>query len=270
MHDRAPPYDPAFPMHTETINYQDDSSTAPVTCQGFLATVAPQERRPVVLVAHAWGGQDDFAREKANMLAGIGFVGFAIDMYGVGADGAPRRGSTNEENAALMQPFLDDRAMLRNRIQAAVKAASAHPAVDPQRVAVIGFCFGGLCSLDLVRSGMASVQAAAVFHGLYTPPGPGPQGPIHAKVLVMHPFDDPMAPPDSVIGLAKELTAAEADWQIHMYGHTMHAFTNPAAAAPELGLRYQERSANRAFAAMEHFLHEVFGKPGAGSGKSEI
>ncbi len=220
-----------------------------------MATLDPNVRRPVVLVAHAWGGQDDFAREKAKMLAGLGYVGFAIDVYGKG-----RRGTTPEENSKLMQPFLDDRALLLERLLAATAAASAQRCVDPERVGAIGFCFGGLCVLDLVRSGAPAVRAAACFHGLYHPPGlKSSEGPISAKVLVLHPFDDPMAPPESVIGLAKELTGAGADWQIHMHGHTMHAFTNPAAAAPEMGLKYQERSANRAFGAMEHFLRESLG-----------
>lgn len=239
-------------MHTEILDYRDGD----VVCEGFLAAPeAAGARRPVVLVAHAWAGQDDFARERAQMLARLGYVGFAIDMYGKG-----RRGSSPAENSALMQPFVQDRRLLRRRIQAAVAAASGHPLVDGSRVAAIGFCFGGMCALDLARSALPSVRGVVSFHGLLGAPSIGDQPSMTAKVLVLHPYDDPMATPDNVRVLATELTQAKADWQIHMYGHTLHAFTNPQADDRANGMKYDERIARRAFASMEGFLAEALGR----------
>lgn len=248
-------------MHTETIEYRDGD----VVCEGFLAAPdASGAKRPVVLVAHPWAGQDDFARDRARMLADLGHVGFALDMYGKG-----RRGSSPAENSALMQPFVQDRRLLRRRILAAVAAASAHRLVDASRVAAIGFCFGGMCALDLARSAHPTVRGVVSFHGLLGAPGIGAQAPITAKVLVLHPYDDPMATPDHVSALAQELTHAKADWQVHMYGHTLHAFTNPMANDPASGMRYDERIARRAFASMEDFLEEAVGV-GRGRGESAI
>ncbi len=238
-------------IHEEIVEYRDSE----LVCEGYLAAPAKGAsgggKLPAILVAHAWGGQDDFARAKARALAELGYVGFAIDMYGKG-----RRGNTPEVCSALMQPFMDDRALLRRSMLAAVSAVRSHALVDAQRLAAIGFCFGGLCALDLARSGAPGVRGVVSFHGLLTPPNLGPQSPIAAKVLVLHGYDDPMAPPDAVLALAKELTDAGADWQIHAYGRTLHAFTNPVANAPEMGLRYDAAADRRSWAAMVEFLKE--------------
>jgi dienelactone hydrolase len=142
---------------------------------------------------------------------------------------------------------------------AAVAAAKAHPAVDPNRIAVIGYCFGGLCALDVARSGTGDVRGVVSLHGIFMPPNLGAQAPIKAKVLVLHGWDDPMATPDAVLGLAKEMTAAKADWQLHAYGNAMHAFTLEGANAPERGIKYDKAADRRSWAATSDFLNEVFG-----------
>jgi dienelactone hydrolase len=157
-----------------------------------------------------------------------------------------------------MGPYLNDRAKLRQRLLAAVAAARARPDVDGNRIVIIGYCFGGLCALDVARSGTNDVKGAVSLHGLFTPPGLGAQGKISTKVLVLHGWDDPMAKPDSVLGLAQEMTAAGADWQIHAYGHTLHAFTSPGANAPESGVKYDANADRRSTKAMDDFLAEVF------------
>jgi len=220
-------------------------------CRGYLATETPSERRPVVLVAHAWGGQDDFARGKAEALAQLGWVGIAIDMYGDGA-----RGANPTENAALMKPLIDDRRLLRGRIHAAVHAAAQRPECDGDRIGAIGFCFGGLCVLDLARSAVPSVRGVVSFHGLLSPPEIGAQERIATKVLIMHGHEDPMAPPDALLAIAGELTDAGADWQAHVHGHAMHAFTNPMANAPESGLKHDPAADRRSWSAMRAFLQE--------------
>jgi dienelactone hydrolase len=125
-------------------------------------------------------------------------------------------------------------------------------------LAVIGYCFGGLCALDLARSGDDRVKAAVSVHGVFAPPGLGPQGPISASVLVQHGYADPMAPPKDLLQLAEELTAAGADWQVHAYGHALHAFTAEGVHHPELGLAFNEKAARRSHESRTAFLRETF------------
>ena len=209
--------------------------------------------RPGVLVAHAWGGRSDFEDGKADGLAELGYAAFALDLYGKGV-----RGSGPEENAALMQPFLDDRPMLQQRLRASLSAMREQPEVDADRVAAIGFCFGGLCVLDIARTG-EDVAGVVSVHGLFGPPGNTAGNDISARVLALHGWDDPMATPDQVDALAEELTSMGADWQLHAYGNTMHAFTNPAANAPDMGTVYSAAADKRSALAISNFLEELFG-----------
>ena len=206
---------------------------------------------PAVLISHAWGGRDEFVERKARRLAWHGFAAFALDMYGKG-----RRGGSPEENQVLMAPFLQDRALLARRINAALTAVKGLAPVDARRVAAMGFCFGGLCVLDLARSG-AELRGVVSFHGLLKPSGLPPAARIAARVLMLHGYDDPLAPPEDVLAVAREFTQAGADWQLHAYGHTMHSFTNPAAAAPQSGMQYSDRADRRSWHALLQFLDEV-------------
>lgn len=209
--------------------------------------------RPGVLIAHAWGGRSDFEDRKADDLAALGYAAFALDLYGKGV-----RGSNPEENSALMQPFLDDRAMLQRRLLDALATMQRQAEVDAGRSAAIGFCFGGLCVLDIARTG-ADLAGVVSFHGLFVPPGNTAGNRVRARVLALHGWDDPMVPPDSVAALAAELTDLGADWQLHAYGNTMHAFSNPAANAPDRGTLYDATADRRSWQAMRNFLDEVFG-----------
>lgn len=236
-------------MHTEYIGYTD----GPLACEAYAACGDPgPAKRPCVIVSHAWGGQLDFEREKAQRLAEMGYLGFAVDLYGKGVRGAPAG-----DNSKLMQPFMEDRAMLRRRLLASLAAAKRHPVADPGRIAAIGYCFGGLCVLDLARSAPPGLKGVVSFHGLFHPPNLGPQAPIPAKVLMLHGYADPLAPPGDVLAVAKELTGAKADWQLHAYGHALHAFTHPPANNPAGGVMYDAAADRRSWAAMEYFLKEV-------------
>lgn len=235
------------PMRTETIEYREGDDTF----RGHL--VLPRydtASKPVVLVAHTIRGQTDFERDKAAALAELGFAAFALDAYGDGAVAHSR-----PEGQSLMRPLIDDRALLERRLLAGFEAARSHPRVDGSRVAAIGFCFGGLCALDLARSG-ADLRGVVAFHGLLTPRDQPPKK-IRARVLALHGFDDPMADPDTMVAFGREMTAAGADWQIHAYGGTMHAFTNPEASDPELGTVYQPRADRRSWQSMKSFLEEA-------------
>ncbi|WP_299019280.1 dienelactone hydrolase family protein [uncultured Tepidimonas sp.] len=235
-------------IQTRTIEYTHGG----ITFEGLLvwddAFDAP---RPAVAVAHAWAGRSSFEDDKARALAGLGYVGFAMDVYGKG-----RRGATREENAALMTPLMQDRPMLQARLGAALQALAAQPEVDRQRLAAIGFCFGGLSVLDMARCGLP-LRGVVSFHGLFLPPGNTAGRRIAAKVLALHGWDDPMVKPEAVLAFAQEMTEAGADWQLHAYGGTMHAFTNPEANDPSFGTVYNACADARSWSAMRGFLGEV-------------
>jgi dienelactone hydrolase len=238
-----------MPIQTRLIEYQHDK----LTLEGFLAwddsLAGP---RPAVAVSHAWGGRTEFEEAKAIALAEQGYVGFAIDMYGKGV-----RGNSTEENSALMTPLLQDRQRLQQRILRAVTVLREQRQVDPLKVAAIGFCFGGLCVLDLARTG-SDVAGVASFHGLFMAPGNTAGNKITARVLCLHGYDDPMVQPPAMLELASELTASGADWQIHAYGNTVHAFTNPQANDPALGAIYSAAADRRSWASLQNFLQELF------------
>jgi len=235
---------------SNTVNYVDGDTVL----EAFFAyDDAIVGRRPAVLINHTWGGRDDFVANKAIKLAELGYVGFALDMYGKGV-----LGSGPEENAKLMQPFIDDRALLQRRISAALATVKLLPWVDDKKCAAIGFCFGGLCVLDLARTGV-DIKGVVSFHGILAAPGNTEGKPIKAKVLALHGHDDPLGPPEQVLAFAQEMTKAGADWQVHVYGNTMHAFTNPIANNPGVGNVYQADADRRSWIAMKNFLEEILG-----------
>ena len=206
---------------------------------------------PAVAVAHAWGGRGEHECEAAEKLAEQGYTGFALDVYGKGI-----LGQSAEENTALMQPLLEDRALLQARLGAGLECAAAQPEVDGANMAAIGYCFGGLCVLDLARVG-APVKGVVSLHGLFNPPGNTHGNAISSKVLVLHGWADPMVPPDTVIGLATEMTEAGADWQIHAYGHALHGFTHDGPAVAE-GVGYSESADRRSWQSVLNFVSELF------------
>lgn len=234
-------------MRIEKIAYREGNTEL----EGHLALPAyDTAKRPLVLVAHAFRGQSDFERDKAEALAELGWAGFALDLYGKGVLAA-----NVEEASTRMRTFLDDRALLRRRMLAGLEAVRSHLRVDAARVAAIGFCFGGLCVLDLARSG-ADVRAVVSFHGLFHPTGLPPET-IRAKVLALHGWDDPMAKPDQVLAFAEEMSDAGVDWQLHAYGGTKHAFTNPSANDDARGTVFEPRADRRSWSAMRSFLDEA-------------
>ena len=236
-------------IQTRHINYEDGGTVL----EGQLAwDDSIDGPRPGVMVCHAWAGRSEFENNKAVELAKLGYTGFAMDLYGKGV-----LGTSTDENAALMQPFLDDRSMLQQRLLLSLDTMREQAEVDQSKVAAIGFCFGGLCVLDIARTG-EDLAGVASFHGLLGAPGNTAGNRIKAKVLVLHGWDDPMATPDSVIELSKELTAMGADWQLHAYGNTVHAFTNPAASDKAMGTVYDADADRRSWIAMQNFLEELF------------
>ncbi|WP_300380982.1 dienelactone hydrolase family protein [Henriciella sp.] len=218
--------------------------------EGFLA-MPDGKPKAVVVIVHAWGGQSEFDHEKAKLMAEWGYAGFAVDVFGVG-----KRGETKEECQALIEPLVSNREELQNRLQLSLEAAQKESGCD--KAAAIGFCFGGLCVLDMARAGM-EVQGVASFHGLLGAPGNTDGKKTDTKVLVLHGWDDPMATPEEVLTFSKEMTKAGADWQLHAYGGTAHAFTNPDANDPDFGTVYNKDAERRSLASLKDFLSELYG-----------
>lgn len=234
-------------MHTTAIPYQDNG----IDLEGFV-TYPSEGKRPLVILCHAWKGRDNFICEKTRLIAKQGYVGFALDMYGKGV-----LGKSKEENAALKKPFIQDRHLLCRRVTKALEVASSLPYVDSKKIAVIGYGFGGICALDLVRSG-AELKGAVSVYGHFDPPPSQSSKKIQAKILVLHGYRDPVVSQEELMRFEKEMNAAQADWQAHIYGNAMHAFATPEANDIDAGILYNPLAAYRAWIAIQHFLAEVF------------
>src|SRR5918994_7150381 len=205
--------------------------------EGVLVARRDHARRPGVILFPTVMGVSDLELGFARQLVHLGYTGFVADLFGKKFRGAPRDVMMDE-----LKRLRSDRASLRERLLAVLESARGQEAIEPDRIVAIGYCFGGQCALDLARSG-ADIMGAASFHGLLDPPGLPPQ-PIKAKVLAFHGWDDPMAPPEAVVAVGRELTEGGADWQIHAYGHVGHGFTNPRADLMNItGVAYNEAAA---------------------------
>lgn len=194
-------------------------------------------------------GLKSFDIERAERLAAMGYVALAVDLFGQGK--RTQRG--DPDMAKYMNELNADRELLRDRVLAAQDLLKSLPSVDAVRTAAIGFCFGGKAVLDLARSG-TDVRGVVSFHGVYDPP-PFANAAINAKLLICHGWDDPLCPPDATVALASELTEAGADWQIHAYGGTGHAFTDKSVDAGHFGWR--EAADRRSWQAATDFLAEA-------------
>ncbi len=236
-------------IHTQPLQYSDTTGTY----EGTVAYPAGDNgSRPVVLIAPTIRGRTPFEIEKARDLARMGYIGFAIDVYGKNKQGLPP-----EQARAQMDALNADRGQLLSRMNLALSQARDLKGADSSRIGAIGYCFGGKCVLDLARSG-ADLAGVVSFHGVLDPPGLHKDMPIKSRVLVLHGWDDPLAPPQAVLSLAEELTVKGARWELDAYGHTGHAFTNPQADSPEKGLFYSEHADRQSWQRMEGFLAEVF------------
>jgi dienelactone hydrolase len=235
---------------TEAVDYRHGDAVL----EGYLAYDGEVDgKRPGVLIVHQWKGLGDYEKMRAGQLAKLGYVAFALDMYGKGI-----RPKDRKEAAEEAGKYRDDRALMRSRANAGLEVLKGHPLVDPSRVAAIGYCFGGGTVLELARSG-ADVAGVVSFHGNLDTPDPNDAKKIKAKVLVLHGADDPHVPPDQVTAFQEEMRSASVDWQLIAYGGAVHSFTSAGAGNdPSRGAAYNANADRRSWQAMQSFFAEIF------------
>jgi dienelactone hydrolase len=236
---------------TRTVEYKQGNTVL----EGYLAyDSAGPARKPGVVIFHQWMGLTNHERTRAQRLAQLGYVAFAADIYGKGVHPA----NTTEAGAEAGK-FRSDVPLLRARAQAALAALRQQPNVLQDKIASIGFCFGGGAALELARSG-ADVLGTVSFHGSLATPNPQDAKNIRGKVLVLHGADDPAVPRSAVLALEDEMKAAGVDWQVVLYSGTVHSFTQPEAGNdPSKGSAYNAESDRRSWQAMRDFFAEIFG-----------
>jgi dienelactone hydrolase len=243
----------AAPSRAELVRKKIDYRDGDARLQGYLVYDANLEgKRPGVLVAHEWWGLNDYARRRADQLAEMGYVAFALDMYGRGTTAKTR------DEAARMSARFKGKPIIRTRARAGLNVLLQQPNVDPRRVAAIGFCFGGTTVLELAYSG-ADLAGIVSFHGGLVDPKPEDLPRVKAAILALHGADDPFVPPAVVDSFERALRASTIDWQLVIYGGAVHAFTNPAAGNDKSsGAAYNERAARRSWREMQVFFQEIF------------
>lgn len=237
-------------IHTQTLEYKDGNTTL----EGYLAyDDSVSGKRPAVLVVHQWKGLGPYEKKRAEMLAQMGYVALAADIYGKGIRPADPKAAGAEAGK-----YKGNRAMLRKRVSAGLDALLKNEMADPKRVAAIGYCFGGTTVIELARSG-ADIAGVVSFHGALDSPGPTDGKNIKCKVLALHGADDPFVPAKDVAAFEDEMRTGKVDWQLVKYGGAVHSFTDWTAGTDNsTGAAYNERADKRSWEEMKRFFGEIF------------
>jgi dienelactone hydrolase len=237
-------------MHSETTEYKQGDTVL----EGYLVyDTAISGKRPGVLLVHQWKGLTDYEKKRAEMLARLGYVAFAADIYGKGV-----RPKDAQEAGQQAGKYKRDRQLLRARALAGLEVLRRHELADPKRLAAIGYCFGGTTVIELARSG-AELGGVVSFHGGLDSPNPAEGRNIKCKVLALHGADDPYVPAKDLAAFEDELRQAKVDWQLIKYGGAVHSFTDWNAGDNTAGgAAYNEKADRRSWEAMKGFFAEVF------------
>jgi dienelactone hydrolase len=237
-------------LRTEFIEYRDGD----VLLEGYLAYHdAVKGKRPGVLVVHEWWGLNDYIQRRTREVAKLGYIAFAIDMYGKGVR------TQDPRKAGELLGSIDPK-LLRSRAAAGLDVLKKHDRTDAGKIAAIGYCFGGKTVLELARSG-AELAGVASFHGELDTQDPSDARNIKGSVLVLQGADDPFVSGEKVAAFQDEMRKAGVDWQMNIYGNAMHSFTNPDADTFNIkGVKYNEKADKRSWEALKAFLKEIFGR----------
>jgi dienelactone hydrolase len=239
-------------VKSKSVDYAVDGAQM----EGYVAyDDAKKGPQPGILIVHDWMGLGKFAKDKADELAKQGYVAFAVDIYGKGV-----RPQNAEEAGKAATKFKDARNDLRARIRAGYDKLTSMSQVDPKRIVVMGYCFGGTTALELARSG-APLAGTVSFHGGLSTPTPTDAKNIQGRVLVLHGADDPFVPPAEVGAFKDEMAKAKVNMEFVAYKGSVHSFTNPAAGNDNSkGAAYNADADRASWAAFQKFLGEVVGK----------
>ncbi|MCX5873246.1 MAG: dienelactone hydrolase family protein [Deltaproteobacteria bacterium] len=237
-------------LQTSMVEYADRGTVL----EGYLAEKTDlHEKRPGVLVIPDWMGVREPYKRIADKMAEMGYVALTADIYGKGV-----RPSNNQEAAAEATKYKTDRKLLRERVLAGLAELKKNPNVDPNRIAAIGYCFGGTTVLELARSG-APVLGVVSFHGGLDSLSPEDGKNIRGKLLVLHGADDPFVQPKDIAEFQEELRKGNVDWQMVYYGDAVHSFTQQKAGTDKSkGNAYNEKADKRSWEAMRQFFREIF------------
>ncbi len=239
-------------IKTEVIEYKAGDTAL----EGFLAyDDANTKARPGVLLVHDWMGVGDYAKSRAKQLAELGYVAFAVDIYGKGV-----RPADPKEAGGLAGKYKGDRALYRERLKAGLAQLTGNKLVAPGQLAAIGYCFGGTGALELVRNG-GDVKGVVSFHGGLGTPTPNDAKNIKCPVLVLHGADDPFVKPDEVAAFKKEMADAKVKYELVAYPGAVHSFTRPDAGNDNSkGAAYNKEADEKSWAEMKKFFGEIFAK----------
>ncbi|MBI3601773.1 MAG: dienelactone hydrolase family protein [Candidatus Omnitrophica bacterium] len=236
-------------MKTQTVEYKQDSTIL----EGYLAyDETLTGKRPGVLIAHEWKGLNDYIRMRTDMVAKLGYVALAADVYGKGV-----RPQTVEQAAAEMNKYSNHRPLLRQRALAGLAALESQPNVDATKVAAMGYCFGGTTVLELARAG-ANVKGVVSFHGGLGTPAPQDAKNIKARLLILHGANDPFVPPSEVTAFETEMKNARVNYQLIQYPGAVHGFTNPTQTGQLQGALYNKAADEQSWQDMQKFFKEIF------------
>lgn len=235
-------------IKTETVEYKQGDALL----EGKLIfDDAVKGARPGVLIVHQWKGVSDHELQHAEKLARSGYVAFCADIYGKGV-----RPQTPPEASAESGKYKQNRALLRDRVNAGLEIFRQQKFVDTKRIAAIGYCFGGLTVIELARSG-ADVAGVVSVHGGLDSPTPADGKNIKGKVLACHGADDPFVPAKDLEAFENEMREAGVDWRLIKYGGAVHSFTDRKADGSMKGAKYDEKADQRSWADMQAFFAEV-------------
>ncbi len=237
-------------IQTKIVEYRDGN----VVLEGMMAWDDSVSNAPGVLIVHQWMGRTEYEEGRAKQLAKMGYVSFALDIYGKGV-----RPNNPQDAGKVAGTYKNDRSLYRRRLQLGLDQLRLHSTVDTKKVAAIGYCFGGTGVLELARSG-ADINGVVSFHGGLDSLNPEEAKRIKAKILVCHGADDPFVPAKDIEAMKKEFADADLDWQMIYYSEAVHSFTQPMAGNDKSrGAAYQELADKRSWQAMSSFFGEVFG-----------
>jgi len=243
--------------HAEIVTKSITYTQGGVELEGFLAYDSDKAKAdaPGVLIVHQWMGLTDNEKMRAKMLAELGYVAFALDIYGKG-DRPANRG----EAGKFAGKYKGDRKLFRQRLAAGLKVLQSQSNVNQKKLAAIGYCFGGTGVLEIARMG-APVLGVVSFHGGLGATLPAEEGASKTKVLVLHGADDPFVPKAEIEGFVKEMNDGKFDWQMTYYSGAVHSFTQKEAGNDNsAGAAYNAAADARSWGAMKQFLNELFGQ----------